>query len=83
MSALGFKARVDPFFFACFLACVILIFTSGVTHADCTEVIMAAEHFQSTYLQMFSLQALVEVRARAQTHDCLRRAQRCIPFGHS
>ena len=30
---------------ACFLACVILRFTSGVTPADYIEVNMAAEHF--------------------------------------
>ena len=59
MSDLGFKARVDPCF-ACFLGCVILIFTSGVTPADCIEVSMAAEPFWSTYFQM-CLQALVEV----------------------
>ena len=33
MSALGFKARWIPF--ACFLACVILRFTSGATPAEC------------------------------------------------
>ena len=37
--------------FACFLACVILRFTSGVTPADCIEVSMAVEPFQSTYFQ--------------------------------
>ena len=30
---------------ACFLACVIIRFTSGVTPADCIEVSMAAEPF--------------------------------------
>ena len=35
--------------FACFLTCVILRHTSGVTHANCIEVSMAAEPFQSTY----------------------------------
>ena len=49
MSALGFKARVDPF--ACFLTCVIL------RSADCIEVSMAAKPFRSMYLQMY-LQAL-------------------------
>ena len=43
---------------ACFLACVILKFTSGVIPADCIEVSMAAD-FRSTYLQMCP-QALVE-----------------------
>ena len=43
MSVLGFKARVDPL--ACFLASVILRFTSGATPADCMEVSMAAEPF--------------------------------------
>ena len=70
MSALSFKARVDPFF-ACFLACEIFRFTSGVTPADCIEVSMAAELFQSTYLQIMYPQALVEVWARARTQDCL------------
>ena len=41
MSPLGFKASVDPF--ACFLACVILRFTSGATADDWIEVSMAAE----------------------------------------
>ena len=45
---------------ACFLACVILKFTSGMTPADCIEVSMAAKPFQSTYLQTCS-QALWEV----------------------
>ena len=36
--------------FACFLTCVTLRFTSGVTSADCTEVSMAAK------------QALVEIK---------------------
>ena len=31
--------------FACFLACVILRFTSGATPADCIEVSMVAESF--------------------------------------
>ena len=60
--ALGsFKARVDPF--ACFLTCVILRFTSGVTPADCVEVSMAAKPFWSTYLHLqMCPQALLEVR---------------------
>ena len=33
----------------CFTACVILRFTTGVTFADCVEVSMAAEPFQSMY----------------------------------
>ena len=45
VSALGFKARVDAFF-ACFLACVILRFTSGATPADCIEVSMAAKPYR-------------------------------------
>ena len=49
ISALGFKARVDPL--ACFVACVILRFTSGSTPADCIEVSMTAEPFWSTRLQ--------------------------------
>ena len=50
MSALGFKARVDPLF-AGSLTCVILRFTSGATLADCVEVSMAAKPFRSTYSQ--------------------------------
>ena len=46
--------------FACFLAYVILRFTSGATPADCIEVRMAAKPFQSVYLQTCP-QALVEV----------------------
>ena len=42
---------------ACFLTCVILRITSGVTPADCIEISMTAEIFRSTYLQM-CLQAL-------------------------
>ena len=51
MSALGFKANMDP------LLCTSLPvhdrfprFTSGVTPADCIEVSMAAKPFQSTYM---------------------------------
>ena len=40
--------------FACFLACIILRFTSGATPADCIEVSMAAESW-STYLETCSL----------------------------
>ena len=60
MSTLGFKARVDPF--ACFLACVILRFTSGATPADCLQVSMAAKRFCSTYLQIMCPQAVVKVQ---------------------
>ena len=35
----------------CFLVCLILRFTSGVTLTDCIEVSMAAEPFRSMYLQ--------------------------------
>ena len=53
MSVLGFKVRVNPLL-ACFLTCVILRFTSGVTPADCIsiEVSMAAQPFQSPYLRI-------------------------------
>ena len=47
--------------FVCFLACMILRFTSGAMPADCIEVSMAAEPFWSMYLQMCP-QALMEVR---------------------
>ena len=47
--------------FACFLACVILRFTSSVTPTECIQVSMAAKPFWSTYLQTCP-QALVEVR---------------------
>ena len=50
MFALVSKALMDPLL-ACFLACVILRFTSGVTPVDCIEVSMSAEPFRSTYLQ--------------------------------
>ena len=43
MSVLDFNA--SPF--VCFLACMTLRFTSGATHADCIEFIMATEPFQS------------------------------------
>ena len=46
---------------ACFLTCMILRFTSGVTPADCIEVSMVAKPFRSTYLQICP-QALVEVQ---------------------
>ena len=49
-SALGFKAGWIPCVF--FVASVILRFTSGVTPADCIRVSMAAQPFQSMYLQM-------------------------------
>ena len=58
MSALGFKAWVD-FFLACFLACVILRFTSGTTLADCVEINIAVKPFQLTYLQIMCPQELV------------------------
>ena len=56
----------------CFLTCVILRFTSGVTPADCTEVSTAAQPFRFMYLQTCP-QALVEVRAVARIHDCFHR----------
>ena len=64
--ALGFKTL-----FACFLACVILRFTSGVTRADCIEVSVEAKLFQPTYLQIMCPQALGEIR----TYDRLCRTQ--------
>ena len=42
MSALGFKARVDPSL-ARFLTCLILRFTSGVTPADLLTASMVVE----------------------------------------
>ena len=60
----GFQSQVVSIF-TCFLACVILRFTSGATTADCIEVSMANEPFWSMYLQMGS-QALMEVWAGAQ-----------------
>ena len=56
---------------ACFLTCVILRFTSGVTPADCIEGNMAAEPFQSTYLQMCP-QALVSALGFKARVDPLR-----------
>ena len=56
--------------FVCFLACVILRFTSGATPAGCIEVSMAAKPFWFTYLQT-CLQALVEVQSGAQTDNHL------------
>ena len=52
----------------CFLACVILRFTSGATPADCIEVSLAAKPFGSTYLQM-CLQTLVKVRIKPTTQN--------------
>ena len=60
----------DGSFFACFLACVILRFSSGATPTDCTEVSIATEPFQSTYLQMCP-QTSVEVQDGDRTQDCL------------
>ena len=67
MSALDFKARVDPLH--AFSLAVIVRFTSGVTPADCIGVSMVAEPFRSTYLQMRPYRT--------------QQAQRCKPFGHS
>ena len=65
---------------ACFLGCALYLrFTSGVTPADCIEVSMAAESFQSTYL---CGQALLEVR-RSIRRLSVRQTQGCKPFGHS
>ena len=58
MSALGSLV-------ACFLTCVILRFTSGVTPADCTA------WQPSLFNPQTCLQALVEVRTRAWTQDHL------------
>ena len=52
-------------------------FTSGATPADCTKVSMAAEPFQSTYLQTCP-QAL-EVWTGTQTHDRPCRTQQARP----
>ena len=65
----------------CFLTCVILRFTSGVTPADCIEVSMAAKSFQFMYLQTCP-QALAEVHF-SNSWPSMWWAQRCIPFGHS
>ena len=80
MSALGFKARVDPF--TCFLTWLILRFTSGATPAECIGVSMAAQPFWSIYLQM-CLQALVEVQGSNPWPSMLHIAQYCKPLGHS
>ena len=61
---------------ACFLACVILRLTSGVTPADCIEVSIAAKPFQSTYLQTCP-QALVEVRGLNHDHLCGKHSAVC------
>ena len=45
----GFQSKGGSL--VCFLTCVILRFTSGVTPADCIEVSMAAKPFRSRYLQ--------------------------------
>ena len=47
----GFQSQGGSF--ACFLTCVILRVTSGVTPADCLEVSMAAEPFRSTSMQTY------------------------------
>ena len=60
---------------ACFLTCVILRFTSSATPADCIEVSIAAEPFQSTYLQMCP-QALVEILGLSP-RPSIRWAKRC------
>ena len=52
---------------ACFLACVILRFTSGVTPADCIEVSMAAEPFWYLCTCRY-----------VHKHWSMWRAQRCI-----
>ena len=53
--------------FKCFLACVILRFTFGVTPADCIEVSVAAKSFQSTHLHLQTCpQVLVELWAGVQ-----------------
>ena len=56
-----------------------LRFTSGVTPADCIEVSMAAEPFQSTYLQTCP-QALVEA---PNPRPSVPHERRCRPLGHS
>ena len=63
-----------------FLACVIIRFTFCVTYADCVGVNMAAEGFQSTYLQMYP-QALAEVQD-SNPWMSVHWAQCCKPFGH-
>ena len=78
----GFQSKDGSL--ACFLACVILKFTSGVTPADCIEVSMAAEAFWSMYLQACP-QALVEGSGLEPTtvHAAHSKHGHCKPFGHS
>ena len=78
MPALGFKVRVDSSL-VCFLACVILRFTVGVTPADCVQFSMAAKSFWSTYLQIMYPQEM-EGFTPTIVHAA---AQRCKTFGHS
>ena len=56
-------------------------FTSGVTPADCIEVSIAAEPFQSMYLQMCP-QALVEAQG-SNLWPSMLQAWHCRPLGHS
>ena len=53
-----------------FVGPLMLRFTSSVTPADCIKVSLVAEPFRSTYLQTCP-KPLVEVWARAQTHERL------------
>ena len=48
----GFRSQGGSL--VCFLACVILRFTSGATPDDCIGISMADKPFQSTYLQTCS-----------------------------
>ena len=76
-------------FLACFLTCVILRFTSGVTPADYIGVNMAVEPFWSTYLQKAYGGGKMHKhwwRFVAWTHDHPCRTQqawRCKPLRHS
>ena len=73
----GFQSQARSL--ACFIACVILRFTSGVTPTDGIDVSVIAESFWSTYLQTCP-KALVEVW-ELNPRPSVQRAQRCIPFG--
>ena len=76
----GFQSQGGPL--ACFLAWVILRFTSGVTPADCIGVSLATEPFWSMYLQTWP-QSMVEVWGLNPWLSVLHAAQRYKPLGHS
>ena len=78
-SALGFKARTDPF--ACFFTCVILRFTSGATPADCR-----GQHGSQSFLIPCTCRHVHKHwwRFGTQTHDCpccTQQARHNIPLG--